>query len=150
MARLLQGEAWLCRQCRFLLVTADSVISHSDSTLQPDNQPSKCEQHSAMQKPQPPVNVPASAAAWLQASGSNAEPCAEAALGVLLVKPQRLMGQLRPGKDIHPDSSLYCPRSADWLLSHSQAHTAGLYACQSVDLNYVSGMAQSVVCCCRA
>ena len=117
MARLLQGEAWLCRQCRSLLVTADRVIFHADSTLQPDNQPSKCE-HSAMQKPQPAENVPASAAAWLQASGSTAEPRAEAALGVLIVKPQRWMGQLRPGKDTYPDSSLYCPRSADWLLYH--------------------------------
>ena len=84
-----------------------------------------------MQKPQPAVSVPASAAAWLQPSGSNAEPHAEPALGVLLVKPQRWMGQLRSGKDTHPDSSLYCPRSADWLLNGRQANTAGMNACQS-------------------
>ena len=84
-----------------------------------------------MQKRQPAVSLPASAAAWLQACGSNEEPHAEAALGMLLVKPQRWMGQLRSGKDTHPDSSLYCPRSADWLLNDCQTNTAGMTDKQS-------------------
>lgn len=106
---VLQGEAWLCKQCSFLLVTHDRVVCLQKPEACPSNtSPESVPSPAQLQ----PCIVPdeSTHAAGMHPDAFIARQPGNATQGVLLIKPQRWMSQLQSGDHSHSDDVLLCPR----------------------------------------